>query len=156
MTRQDVPDPQIIAHAQGLRFLVLDELHTYRGRQGADVAMLIRRVRERLNLDLLCVSTSATMASEGTVTDRTTAVATIATRLFGVPVRPSPAVTETLARVTPDTTPLDGRTLAAAVGAGLPTTPSYATLRRIPSRPGSRCASVLNTQTAGPTARWCA
>src|SRR6185369_4741147 len=27
----------------GLRFLVFDELHTYRGRQGADVAMLIRR-----------------------------------------------------------------------------------------------------------------
>jgi ATP-dependent helicase YprA (DUF1998 family) len=26
----------------GLRFLVFDELHTYRGRQGADVAMLIR------------------------------------------------------------------------------------------------------------------
>jgi len=30
----------------GLEFLVLDELHTYRGRQGADVAMLIRRLRE--------------------------------------------------------------------------------------------------------------
>jgi len=29
-------------------FLVLDELHTYRGRQGADVAMLVRRLRERL------------------------------------------------------------------------------------------------------------
>jgi ATP-dependent helicase YprA (DUF1998 family) len=28
--------------AGGLRFLVFDELHTYRGRQGADVAMLIR------------------------------------------------------------------------------------------------------------------
>jgi prevent-host-death family protein len=28
----------------GLRFLVLDELHTYRGRQGADVAMLLRRL----------------------------------------------------------------------------------------------------------------
>lgn len=28
-----------------LEFLVLDELHTYRGRQGADVAMLIRRLR---------------------------------------------------------------------------------------------------------------
>ena len=34
--------------AQGLRFLVLDELHTYRGRQGADVALLVRRVREAL------------------------------------------------------------------------------------------------------------
>jgi ATP-dependent helicase YprA (DUF1998 family) len=32
--------------AKGLKFLVFDELHTYRGRQGADVAMLIRRVRE--------------------------------------------------------------------------------------------------------------
>ena len=28
-----------------LRYLVFDELHTYRGRQGADVAMLIRRIR---------------------------------------------------------------------------------------------------------------
>ena len=27
-----------------LQFLVLDELHTYRGRQGADVALLVRRV----------------------------------------------------------------------------------------------------------------
>jgi ATP-dependent helicase YprA (DUF1998 family) len=29
-----------------LQFLVLDELHMYRGRQGADVAMLIRRLKE--------------------------------------------------------------------------------------------------------------
>jgi ATP-dependent helicase YprA (DUF1998 family) len=32
----------LVTNAQGLRFLVLDELHTYRGRQGADVAMLVR------------------------------------------------------------------------------------------------------------------
>lgn len=31
--------------------LVLDELHTYRGRQGADVALLVRRLRERLKAD---------------------------------------------------------------------------------------------------------
>jgi len=30
----------LIDRAQGLRFLVLDEMHTYRGRQGADVALL--------------------------------------------------------------------------------------------------------------------
>jgi ATP-dependent helicase YprA (DUF1998 family) len=30
---------------QNLSFLVFDELHTYRGRQGADVAMLMRRIR---------------------------------------------------------------------------------------------------------------
>ena len=32
--------------AQTLQFLVLDELHTYWGRQGADVAVLVRRVRD--------------------------------------------------------------------------------------------------------------
>ena len=31
-----------------LRYLVLDELHTYDGAQGADVACLIRRLKERL------------------------------------------------------------------------------------------------------------
>jgi hypothetical protein len=132
MTRQDFPDPQVVAHAQGLRFLVLDELHTYRGRQGADVAMLVRRVRERLNLHLLCVGTSATMASEGTAADRSTAVATIATRLFGVQVHPANVITETLERVTPDDAPMDGVALAAAVRAGLPEHPSYETLRQHP------------------------
>lgn len=37
---------KLVDAATGLEFLVLDELHTYRGRQGADVAMLVRRVRE--------------------------------------------------------------------------------------------------------------
>ncbi len=35
------------ASAADLQFVVLDELHTYRERQGADVAMLMRRLRER-------------------------------------------------------------------------------------------------------------
>ena len=30
---------------QNLKFLVFDDLHTYRGRQGADVGMLIRRIQ---------------------------------------------------------------------------------------------------------------
>ncbi|NJK33070.1 MAG: DEAD/DEAH box helicase [Deltaproteobacteria bacterium] len=33
----------LVERIQNLRFLVFDELHTYRGRQGADVAMLCRR-----------------------------------------------------------------------------------------------------------------
>jgi ATP-dependent helicase YprA (DUF1998 family) len=45
MTRQNGLDRAVIANAHGLEYLVLDELHTYRGRQGADVAMLVRRVR---------------------------------------------------------------------------------------------------------------
>ncbi len=48
MTRQNTLDRAVIANAHGLEFIVLDELHTYRGRQGADVAMLVRRVRDRL------------------------------------------------------------------------------------------------------------
>src|SRR5262249_4181077 len=51
MTRQDELDQTVIENAQGLDFIVLDELHTYRGRQGADVAMLVRRVRDRLCRD---------------------------------------------------------------------------------------------------------
>jgi DEAD/DEAH box helicase domain-containing protein len=49
-----------------LRYLVLDELHTYDGAQGSDVACLIRRLRARLRIgtgSLACVGTSATIAS---------------------------------------------------------------------------------------------
>ena len=59
-----------------LRFLVLDELHTYRGRQGADVALLVRRVRERLaGSNLQCVGTSATLASEGSYEEQRRVIA---------------------------------------------------------------------------------
>jgi ATP-dependent helicase YprA (DUF1998 family) len=50
---------------QNLRFLVFDELHTYRGRQGADVAMLIRRIRVQCKQHVTCIGTSATMVSVG-------------------------------------------------------------------------------------------
>lgn len=40
MTKFLETDKAVREHSKGLRFLVLDELHTYRGRQGADVAML--------------------------------------------------------------------------------------------------------------------
>jgi hypothetical protein len=39
-------DHALVRAAEGLACLVLDELHTYRGRQGADVAPLVRRVRD--------------------------------------------------------------------------------------------------------------
>jgi ATP-dependent helicase YprA (DUF1998 family) len=49
----------LVRAAQDLRFLVLDELHTYRGRQGSDVALLVRRVRDVLQADRLqCVGTA--------------------------------------------------------------------------------------------------
>ncbi|NPV09928.1 MAG: DEAD/DEAH box helicase, partial [Anaerolineae bacterium] len=83
-----------------LQFLVLDELHTYRGRQGADIALLVRRLRERCgNPGLVCIGTSATMASGGTRRERRCAIARFATRLFGVPVLEQNVVEETLRRV---------------------------------------------------------
>ena len=47
-----------------LRFLVVDELHTFDGAQGTDLACLIRRLKRRLEVDdgsLCCVGTSATL-----------------------------------------------------------------------------------------------
>ena len=82
-------DRQTLIHmARGLEFLVFDELHTYRGRQGADVAMLIRRVKDACAAPgVQCVGTSATMSSEGTSAQRRTVVAGVATEVFGTPVR---------------------------------------------------------------------
>jgi serine/threonine protein kinase/superfamily II DNA/RNA helicase/very-short-patch-repair endonuclease len=93
----------LIKMARGLDFLVFDELHTYRGRQGADVAMLIRRVRQACEApDLQCVGTSATMSSEGRAEDQKRVVAGVATTLFGTEVSPANVITETLVRATSD------------------------------------------------------
>ena len=95
-------DYQLIDAAKGLRLLVLDELHTYRGRQGADVAMLTRRVREACDAkDLMHVGTSATLAGEGTWAEQQAEVAAVASRLFGVRVKPERVIGETLRRATP-------------------------------------------------------
>ena len=125
MTRFLETDKAVREHATGLRFLILDELHTYRGRQGADVALLVRRVRERFNENLLCIGTSATMASEGSVRDRNTAVANIASRLFGVTVNADSVITETIEPVTDRDTPLDSHSLRRAIQAGVPSQPTH-------------------------------
>ncbi|MCX7044341.1 MAG: DEAD/DEAH box helicase [Candidatus Sumerlaeota bacterium] len=94
-------EKKLIEAAQGLRFLVLDELHTYRGRQGADVAMLVRRVRDALNaVNLQHVGTSATMASGGGYEEQRREVSAIASKIFGAPVQPEDVITETLRRTT--------------------------------------------------------
>ncbi len=93
----------LIQAAQGLRFLVLDELHTYRGRQGADVALLVRRVRDALAAEKMqCVGTSATLAGSGTYRQQRAEVAKVASTLFGDEVKPEHVVGETLRRITPE------------------------------------------------------
>ncbi len=94
-------EKNLIQAAQGLQFLVLDELHTYRGRQGADVALLVRRVRDALAATRLqCVGTSATIASAGTADEQRTEVAKVASLLFGAEVLPAQIIGETLRRAT--------------------------------------------------------
>jgi DEAD/DEAH box helicase domain-containing protein len=68
-----------------VRYVVLDELHTYDGAQGSDVACLLRRLRAKLNLQagsFCCIGTSATLAG-----DEATATGDLiefASKLFGV------------------------------------------------------------------------
>jgi Lhr-like helicase len=102
MTRQDQLDQAVIGNANGLDFLVLDELHTYRGRQGADVAMLVRRVKERLcaGKKLICIGTSATMSSSPEEEKRAIAVSDVATKLFGESIGISGVIDESFERAT--------------------------------------------------------
>jgi superfamily II DNA/RNA helicase/very-short-patch-repair endonuclease len=92
---------RLVTAARGLQFLVLDELHTYRGRQGSDVAMLVRRVRDACGSPAVqCVGTSATMASGGSLAEQRRTVAQVATTIFGATVTPEHVIGETLARAT--------------------------------------------------------
>ncbi len=107
----------------GLRFLIFDELHTYRGRQGADVAMLIRRLKERCAAPgLVHVGTSATMVANRNATpqQRREAVAEFATRLFGHPFTDQHVVEETLVSFTARPAPSRDE-LAAALAGPTPT-----------------------------------
>ena len=135
MTRQDEIDRKVIGNCADLRFLVLDELHTYRGRQGADVALLVRRVRERLApRQLQCIGTSATMASEGSLVDKSRVVARVASKLFATVVPESSVIVETLERVTDpaQTAESVGAALGPAIDAGIARDISDAELRRHP------------------------
>ena len=76
-----------------LRYLVVDELHTFDGAQGTDLACLIRRLRARLRVapeGLVCVGTSATL---GTGDDEP--VCDYASRVFNQKFGPGAIIGET-------------------------------------------------------------
>ncbi len=106
LTRSE--DRALVRAAQDLGFLVFDELHTYRGRQGADVAMLIRRCRHAFGNGVasgtgaICIGTSATMASGGSSEEQRQEVAKVSRSLFGVDFTPEQVIGETLERATPE------------------------------------------------------
>jgi DEAD/DEAH box helicase len=86
-----------------LRFLVVDEMHMYRGRQGADVAMLLRRVNEKATQGvprkLMFIGTSATIATGAQREERNEKIALVASTLFGTEVKAENVVGETLERI---------------------------------------------------------
>ena len=76
-----------------LRYLVVDELHTFDGAQGTDLACLIRRLRVRLGASrdrLICVGTSATLGEEADETELLGYVS----RIFDHPFEPGAIVGE--------------------------------------------------------------
>ena len=79
-----------------LRYLVLDELHTYDGAQGSDVACLIRRLKNRLGCaagSICCVGTSATIGDK-TKSETILALTDFATKVFDVEFFDDAVVTE--------------------------------------------------------------
>ena len=100
-----IHEEHLVRAASNTRFLVFDEMHTYRGRTGADVSMLVRRCREAFSGDhLQCVGTSATMASGNDLDSdqKKIEVANVASQIFGQQVMPEHVIGETLRRTTPE------------------------------------------------------
>jgi DEAD/DEAH box helicase domain-containing protein len=94
------PKDQLLWRYNGpdtVRYLVVDELHTFDGAQGTDLAMLIRRLRHRLQCDaqdqsghLICIGTSATL---GDASD-TGPLRDYAAQVFATPFAEDAVITE--------------------------------------------------------------
>ena len=118
---------------ENLRYLVFDELHTYRGRQGADVSMLIRRIQAQCKQSVCCIGTSATMVSVGSAESQREEVARVASTVFGRTFKHNQIVDETLApSLTAPGTRVSKQELHAAINAGIDTEAGESKLRNHP------------------------
>jgi len=83
-------------HQRGVfKFLVLDEIHSYSGRRGADVACLIRRLKWHTGTTgkLICIGTSATIQS-GEGEDSKNIMSKFASKIFGEEFNPKDIIGE--------------------------------------------------------------
>lgn len=81
-----------------LKYIIVDEFHTFDGAQGTDLACLLRRLKSRLWTPagyLCCIGTSATMGSK----DSSESILEYAEEVFGEPFEKDAVVTED--RLTP-------------------------------------------------------
>lgn len=121
--------PLLATATRDVNTLVMDELHFYRGRQGADVAMLTRRLQESAGRDLQAVATSATMVTGGSREDRKGTVADLASRFFGLDIPAANVVDETLRRVALTPVPCGAEEVRSAVEAAPPAVTAEAVCR---------------------------
>ncbi|HWP37890.1 MAG TPA: DEAD/DEAH box helicase [Gemmatimonadales bacterium] len=87
------PEDRVL-FTNALRYLVLDELHSYRGALATEIACLIRRLKAHAGLhpgELVAIGTSATVASGAGGAE---ALAEFATALFGETVRSEDVIGE--------------------------------------------------------------
>lgn len=70
-----------------IRFIVLDEIHTYRGAQATEVSLLLRKLRNQYapGADVRCIGTSASLSQEPEAQEK---IVRFAERLFGAVFRP--------------------------------------------------------------------
>lgn len=88
-----------------VQYLVYDELHVYKGRQGADVSLLNRRIKSAAkNKNIICIGTSATMAT-GTIDEQKKEVAKVATRFFDADFSSDNVIVESLTYSTSEVIP---------------------------------------------------
>ena len=76
-----------------LKYIAVDELHTFDGAQGTDLACLLRRLKRRLGIYdgfLCCIGTSATMGSKDSNED----IIEYASEIFGEPFERDSVITE--------------------------------------------------------------
>lgn len=69
------------------RYLVVDELHTFDGAQGTDLACLVRRLRDRhqAGSELACIGTSATIGADDSAGGSVEALVEYAAKVFSTP-----------------------------------------------------------------------
>ena len=90
---------------ENLEFIVFDELHTYKGRQGADVSLLNRRIKAAAkNKNIISIGTSATMSS-GSIQKQKSEVAKVASSFFDSNFTEDEVIIESLAYSTKEKIP---------------------------------------------------
>ena len=79
--------------SETLKYIAVDELHTFDGAQGTDLACLLRRLKRRLGIYdgyLCCIGTSATMGSK----ENNGSILEYASEIFGEPFERDAVITE--------------------------------------------------------------